>query len=170
MGQGKPAWHTKQQLRGSGYSRDHSITILVILVELLEVCLAAQVLVVLVHGFTVKDGGTEPGAMGLLAPWVATVMAQVEQLEVLAVLELFIGDLDGRQFLPQLLHPHGGEGGHHRVAPHVIRGHLWCTFCPASRGVESSVLVGGAPVNVTDDLVQSELQIHVHTCRWGRRR
>ena len=112
----------------------------------------------------------KPCAMGFLAPWAATVMAQVEQLEVLAVLELFIGDLDGRQFLPQLLHPHGGEGGHLRVAPHVIRGHLWCTCCFASSSVESSVLVGRAPVNVTEDLVQSELVIHVHTCRWGRRR
>ena len=95
-------------------------------------------------------------------------MAQVKQPEVLAILELLLVDLDGRQFLLQLLHPHGGEGSHLWLAPHVIRGHLGCACCPAGGSVETSVKVWRAPVDVAMDLVDGELDIHVGNCHWGR--
>ena len=117
-----------------------------------------------------EDGGLVPCTMGLLAPRAATVMAQVEQPEVQAVLELLVVDLDGRQFLLQPLHPHGGEGGHLWVTPHAVRGCLGCTCCPAGGSVDTSVHVWWGPVDVAMDLVEGELDIHVENCRWGRRR
>ena len=74
---------------------------------LFEISDACQVIVVLVEVQLTEDGGLVPGTSGLQAPRAATVMAQVQQPGVSAVLELLIVNLDGWELLLQLLHPHG---------------------------------------------------------------
>ena len=53
-----------------------------------------------------EASGFEPSATSFVALMVATVMAKMQQPGMCTILEFLIVDLDGRQLLLQLLHPH----------------------------------------------------------------
>ena len=136
---------TRQQPWNSG--RDKGIW-LDTLVELLKICDANQIIIMLKEVLVSEASGFEPGATSFVTLMVATVMTKVQQPGVGAILELLVVDLNSRQLFLQLFHPHSCESCHLWISPHVVWRHLKHTRRSTSSIVRTSVQMWWAHVDV----------------------
>ena len=119
-----------------------------ILVELLKICDANQVIIMLKEVLVSEASGFEPGATSFVTLMVATVVTKVQQPGVGAILELLVVDLNSRQLFLQLFNPHSCESCHLWISPHVVWRHLKHTRRSTSSSVRTSVQMWWAHVDV----------------------